>query len=472
MQLPALAVRTPNIAGNILAAEQIKGLEAQNRLADLKMQREQQTQNLLGQIFQPRQAATSDQATYNALAANGGPTPEAAAALEATPTAPATSSASGLQTDAFRKLAAINPSYANAVASTISNMDKVQAAETKRKNDMVARMAIAVESAPLAQRPAVYAQMLAQAKAAGLPIDHMPQNYDPQAVHQILITSMATDDLLKMEKPASKVGGLAYDLQRNIITPEQYQTGMAALNKPLVQLNQTQETAQQKAYGKGVGEYYSKRFTTLQTAADTARMQNSRLDRLDQLLDQTFTGTFAGKIVDIKAAAKTFGIDLTSLPGNVAPAQAAMALGNQMALELRNPAGGAGMPGSMSNSDRDFLQSMVPGLAQTPEGRKLLISALKKVNRRSIDVARMARDYARKHGGLDAGFEGELQAWSDKNPLFSKSDLTLREKSRLPQMPSGTQDEQNAWYGNLKVGTYFIGPDGKPMQKTEGVKKK
>ena len=52
---------------------------------------------------------------------------------------------------------------------------------------------------------------------------------------------------------------------------------------------------------------------------------------------------------------------------------------------------------------------MVPGISQTPEGRKLLIDARRKVNERSIVVAKMARVYAQRNGQLDAGFEDELQ---------------------------------------------------------------
>ena len=132
-----------------------------------------------------------------------------------------------------------------------------------------------------------------------------------------------------------------------------------------------------------------------------------------------------------------------------------MALSNEMALQLRNPAGGAGMPGSLSDKDREFLVSMVPGLGQTRAGRKLLISARKKMNKRAQDVAARARDYLDTHGALDSGFERELASWSGQNPIFSTADFTAREAARLPHPTTKVARDK------LPAGTYYVAPDGK-----------
>ena len=174
-------------------------------------------------------------------------------------------------------------------------------------------------------------------------------------------------------------------------------------------------------------------------------------------------------MVEVQRLAKMFNIDMSALPTNVAPIEAAKALSNEMALQLRNPAGGAGMPGAMSDKDREFLTSMVPGIGQTPEGRKLLIDARRKVNERSIVVAKMARVYAQRNGQLDAGFEDELQRYSEANPLFSKDDLNNRERARLPQLPVD-KAKADKMFLDLPPGSYFKDPQGnlrqKPMRRT------
>jgi hypothetical protein len=106
---------------------------------------------------------------------------------------------------------------------------------------------------------------------------------------------------------------------------------------------------------------------------------------------------------------------------DVAPAQAARALANQLALEMRNPAGGAGMPGAMSDKDREFLIQMIPSLESDPGAVNKMIEYRVRLEKRSQRVAKMARDYRKKNGKFDEGFFDELQVWSDKNPLFPEA---------------------------------------------------
>jgi hypothetical protein len=209
-------------------------------------------------------------------------------------------------------------------------------------------------------------------------------------------------------------------------------------------------------YDKSVGKYFGDKYATLQDGGMKAGGGIARMERLDQLLDQVDTGAFAGTIQEFKKSAKTLGVDLEAMGirDDVAPAEAAKALANEMALELRNPAGGAGMPGAMSDGDREMLKSMTPNLGQTPEGRKLLIDARKRMYQREQQVARMARDYEKRNKRLDAGFFDELATWSEKNPMFSNDDMGRAEKARLPQL---TQEQYNA----APSGTRFVAPDGK-----------
>jgi hypothetical protein len=209
--------------------------------------------------------------------------------------------------------------------------------------------------------------------------------------------------------------------------------------------------SQENEEAKAVGKWYGEAFTSLQDGATAARAANGRLDRIGQLLDGVGTGKTAPTTQSYKAAAKSVGIDLEALgiTDDVGPAEAAQALSAQMALELRNPAGGAGMPGAMSDKDREFLTSMVPGLGTSPEGREMMIETQKRVNNRSIEVARMARDYRKANGRLDEGFYDKLDEFSAKNPLFD--DMEAPKQAQVPP----PQERQ--------IGTFYQTPKGKAM---------
>jgi hypothetical protein len=219
--------------------------------------------------------------------------------------------------------------------------------------------------------------------------------------------------------------------------------GPAFSDKPLVSIGgEQQETAFQKEVGREMGQQYSNLLKADMNAPATI----GKYQRLGNLLSSVNTGKFKGATTDIKSAAKSLGIDLTSLgvADDVAPAQAARALANQIALELRNPAGGAGMPGAMSDKDREFLIQSIPGLENDPQAIGKMIEYRVKLAQREQEVAKKARAYRKKNGKFDEGFYDELAEWSAKNPLFPqveavtkqepKGGLTPEEQAELEQL--------------------------------------
>jgi hypothetical protein len=93
------------------------------------------------------------------------------------------------------------------------------------------------------------------------------------------------------------------------------------------------------------------------------------------------------------------------------------AFSNRLALTVRNPAGGAGMPGAMSDPDREFLVSTVPGLARTEAGNALLIAVMQKQLERKIEISRMAVEYYQKNNSM-AGFEDLIAEFAQNNRMF------------------------------------------------------
>ena len=163
-------------------------------------------------------------------------------------------------------------------------------------------------------------------------------------------------------------------------------------------------------------------FLAAQQAAQNARAGMANLDRLGSLLEQVKTNKFQGSTQQLKASAKAMGVDLDAIGvgDNVGVAQAAQALSQQLALQLRDPSAGGGMPGAMSDADRQFLQQMVPSITNDPNANKLMIEWQKKIHQRTVEVGKIVNDYVRSPEFLKdpAGVYAKVREYADKNPLF------------------------------------------------------
>jgi hypothetical protein len=190
-------------------------------------------------------------------------------------------------------------------------------------------------------------------------------------------------------------------------------TSIARAGKPDIN---TQVTLKQEGEeAKTVGKFFGENYADVQKAGFNAQSRINRANRLNELLENVTTGKLTPMGTEVAAIAESLGIKIDKKLGNK---QAAQALANEMALELRNPAGGAGMPGAMSDADREFLKSMTPGLGTSPEGRKQITETSIKIAKRDQQVAKLARDYRQKNGSIDEGFYNVLAEFSAKNPLF------------------------------------------------------
>lgn len=169
---------------------------------------------------------------------------------------------------------------------------------------------------------------------------------------------------------------------------------------------------------KAVGKFFGDAYANVQNAGFSAQSKVTRYNRLGELLEGVNTGKFTPAGLEVAKAGQSLGFNIDPNIGNK---EAAQALSSEIALELRNPSGGAGMPGAMSDKDREFLVSMVPGLATTPQGRKQMLETAQKLAQRDIEVAKIARDYRKRNGTIDEGFYDELARHSAANPLFPPS---------------------------------------------------
>jgi len=211
---------------------------------------------------------------------------------------------------------------------------------------------------------------------------------------------------------------------------------MKAAGKTEVNINQTGE----KEYEKQSAKEFAEMNRKLIEGAQSARMKVSVLTRMGDLLNDPnlYTGAGGEKVLTAKRLAKAIGVDV----GDTSSGEAMRAIGNQFALELRNPSGGAGMPGALSDKDREFLQASVPGLEQSREGNAKIIDYMKRVAQRSLDVERLRQDYVKKNGRLNEGFYRELEAYSNANPLFPEAG----QQQASPPMQGARQAPDGNWY--------------------------
>jgi hypothetical protein len=127
------------------------------------------------------------------------------------------------------------------------------------------------------------------------------------------------------------------------------------------------------------------------------------------------SGTLAESISTLKGVADSLGINVK---GKTAE-DVITAVTGEMALKMRLQGGENLMPGQMSNFEQQLLRSMSPGLAQSREGRMLLIQVGKAKAERDMKISEMAADYIAEKGRIDSGFDRQVREFSRSNPLFA-----------------------------------------------------
>ena len=286
------------------------------------------------------------------------------------------------------------------------------------------------------------AQALALA-SGGQPAPQMPSPMPAPMLPQAPMAAPAPTNVLGA-LPPDQQSLIKADMAKNGITSANavMQTPSGIVRGPVNQMpgfNTGKSAAQQAKDAEDartstvIGEGMGKRFNEIQDAGFKANSTITNMSRLAGLLEGLDTGKLTAQGFEIAAYAKQLGIPISEKLDN---AQAAAAVANSMALELRNPSGGAGMPGAMSDADREFLTRMVAGLGRTPGANKLIIEGAAKIAERDKQVAQLARDYKRKNNGqFDDGFYDELRQFSEKNPLFPKVEAAAPTKNIVDVLP-------------------------------------
>ena len=178
---------------------------------------------------------------------------------------------------------------------------------------------------------------------------------------------------------------------------------------------------QQSEFQKGIGKFQAEQFTGFQSEAQEANNQLASVAQLEELLASgVATGPLAQASLPLRRFAADLGLNVND--ASIAGQETFRTVTNQMALRLRNPESGMGLTGATSDRDLKFLKESVPGLEKTEAGNRLIIDFYKRAQRRKIEVAQLAEQYAAQHGNL-TGFAQHARRWADENPLFTAADV-------------------------------------------------
>ena len=185
---------------------------------------------------------------------------------------------------------------------------------------------------------------------------------------------------------------------------------------------------QQSAYDKNNDESFAKLNEEIFTNATKAAADRGTYAALEAAVNNpnVTQGVLGAASLGLKKALNAFGMDA----GSTGPAEMLQALGNQISLRLRDPSNGAGMPGALSDSDREFLRSMTISLGNSPDANRLLAQYYLASQQKALDLDGMRQQYIAKNGRIDEGFRTQMSDYLRNN------DPTLPLRSK---MSAGTQ---------------------------------
>lgn len=182
--------------------------------------------------------------------------------------------------------------------------------------------------------------------------------------------------------------------------------------------------------------FFNKRAEGVLTEAKLAREQKLNLERMSYLLNKSGSGPEKKISQPFWKALGALGIEV---PENYSYGEATQALQAQMAMILRNPDSGAGLPGSASERDVEFLMSAVPSLEKTALGNELIIKWSMKMAEMKLERSRQMMKYMRENGGvLDWGFWEEWGKYVDANSIIEEEDMEKVQQAKV----QGMSDEE------------------------------
>lgn len=247
---------------------------------------------------------------------------------------------------------------------------------------------------------------------------------------------MLVDMLLGGADPAAAIGliGDYQDIQPQAPQPELRTVGDTLVSveggvvTPLFQGKSsplaTASASASTAGGDFAQDYFEDAYGKLQTEAASARDMDGMLSVVEAALDSGVrTGFGAEQELQLRRLGQAIGVPVDD--DAVAGAELLKSITNRMALLMRNPDSGMGMPGAVSDRDLTFLKDAQVGLDRSDAGNRNMLIAFRALNQRKQDIARLADEYVRNNNRLDVGFNDVVRRYAEENPLFTEETFTF-----------------------------------------------
>ena len=241
--------------------------------------------------------------------------------------------------------------------------------------------------------------------------------------------------------PEDKGDSMLGNLNTSLYTPESVQAYVTHMEETgardfsILNLIDPAQAEARKEQAKVAVKSSANRSNSFQTASSQA----ARVKRMQGILNKGLrTGFGASTTASIKRT-------LSALTGEsyegLAEAELFNALGNQLALLIRNPDSGMGLPGATSNRDLTFLLDGVATLNKSPEGNLLILDMYEKTFNMQKDVIDLQNELIKENGGIPPlDIDAQLSEFVSNYELLDEKDY-----ARIQQMQGGDESIEDTY---------------------------
>jgi hypothetical protein len=223
-------------------------------------------------------------------------------------------------------------------------------------------------------------------------------------------------------------------------------------------------SAAEPAYDAKMGGTLAEQFIKLQEAGGTASEAKGDLLIMKEMIKSpdVYMGTGGDQVQMVKKAAATlFGADFKGVP----EAEVIQRTASKIALGMKD-----NLPGPMSDSDREFLLSLPPGLATTKEGSRRLVEIGLAQKEWKIKLAEASNQYVREHGRLDQGWfsikaQIDAETANEIGGLARQLQQQAQATQTSPTAGTAPRVSTQAEYDAIPRGTIYEYEPGKFKQK-------
>lgn len=176
------------------------------------------------------------------------------------------------------------------------------------------------------------------------------------------------------------------------------------------------KTAADKTYAEENAKSYIKKYDTIQTAGERARVDLPQLDLARKLTEDPnfYSGVGEKYNLLLKRAITALGGD----PNTAVPQEAFRKIvSNSILDQIKGMAG----TGPIRVAEMKIMQDAAANPDNTPQSNRLLLELSSRLQKRSAEIADMAQSY--NGGRLDSGFDRKVAEYDRKNPMISDKEI-------------------------------------------------